>query len=110
MQIYINILGFVTYSKQTSLESCLLGLANANQPDFLTYSTAVLASLRLDVLLFAEMGMHAFTSMMGNYRLAPHQLVFWGHPISQGLHHVDYMISSEGFEENPSRMTKHALR
>lgn len=35
---------------------------------------------------------------MAMHRLAPIQMVFWGHPISQGLNSIDYFVSSDIYE------------
>jgi len=35
---------------------------------------------------------------MAMLRLAPIQMVFWGHPISQGLNSIDYFVSSDFYE------------
>jgi len=35
---------------------------------------------------------------MAMHRLAPIQMVFWGHPISQGLKSIDYFVSSDFYE------------
>ena len=59
--------------------------------------------------LLAIFGCHPFTFTylahalacryyLGFTRLAPVQMVFWGHPVSQGIPSIDYFISSDLFE------------
>jgi protein O-GlcNAc transferase len=53
------------------------------------------AEAKLDVLLYADIGMEGFAYTLAMSRLAPVQCVTWGHPITSGLNTVDYFISSE---------------
>ena len=57
-----------------------------------------IASLRLDVLVFCDIGMDTFSSFLAHSRLAPVQLAFWGHPMTTGLASIDYFISSPLYE------------
>lgn len=58
--------------------------------------------LHLDILVYPEVGMDAITMSFAARRLSPIQMVFWGHPVSQGLSTIDYFISSELFDvHNP---------
>jgi hypothetical protein len=36
--------------------------------------------------------------LLATQRLAPVQVVFWGHPVSQGLPSIDYFVSSDRYE------------
>ena len=59
---------------------------------------AIVVQHKPDVVIYPELGMDAFTYYFSFARLAPVQMVFWGHPISQGVASIDYFISSELFE------------
>lgn len=51
----------------------------------------------LDVAVFPELGMDAWTVFLSHHRLAPIQAVFWGHPITTGNSNIDFSISSRYF-------------
>ncbi len=53
-----------------------------------------IASLDLDVLIFADVGMDALTQTLCYSRMAPIQAVTWGHPDTTGSPAMDYFISS----------------
>lgn len=53
---------------------------------------------RLHVLVYLDMGMHAFLSALGGLRLAPVQCLTWGHPVTSGLPTMDYFLSSQLME------------
>ena len=57
-----------------------------------------IAGQRLDLLLYCDIGMEPMTYWLAFARLAPVQCVTWGHPVTTGLPHVDYFISSELIE------------
>jgi hypothetical protein len=60
------------------------------------------AALSLDVLIYPELGIDHQTLSFARQRLAATQAVFLGHPVSQGLQHMDYFISSVLFDvHNP---------
>ncbi|MBC8106212.1 MAG: tetratricopeptide repeat protein, partial [Anaerolineae bacterium] len=54
-----------------------------------------IAQLKLDVLIFADIGMEPFTATLAHSRFAPVQCVMWGHPITSGSRSIDYYISHE---------------
>lgn len=56
------------------------------------------AALKLDVLVYADVGMDALTTSLAHGRLSPVQVAFWGHPGTTGLSTMDYFISSDLFE------------
>jgi protein O-GlcNAc transferase len=56
------------------------------------------ASLALDVLLFADVGMNSLTYTLAHSRMAPVQCVTWGHPVTTGSASIDYFISSSLLE------------
>lgn len=53
---------------------------------------------RLDVLVFAEIGLDPETTKTAALRLAPIQICGFGHPITSGLPTIDYFLSSEVME------------
>lgn len=52
----------------------------------------------LDVLVFADIGMHVQQHLLAAMRLAPCQAAFYGHPATTGLPSVDVFFSGEAFE------------
>lgn len=58
----------------------------------------LLASLELDVLLFADIGMDEHSFLLGFGRYARVQAVSWGHPNTTALGNIDYFISSNRIE------------
>ena len=52
----------------------------------------------LDVLLYPEIGMDPTTKELACLRLAPIQIVSWGHPETTGLPTIDYFFSGLAFE------------
>jgi predicted O-linked N-acetylglucosamine transferase (SPINDLY family) len=57
----------------------------------------------LDVLIYPEIGMDPTTLRLASLRLAPIQMVAWGHPMTTGLPTVDYYLSAEDFEPEDAR-------
>jgi predicted O-linked N-acetylglucosamine transferase (SPINDLY family) len=57
-----------------------------------------IAAAGLDVLLFADIGMHPLTYFLAFSRLAPIQLVTWGHSVTSGIDTLDYYVSAESVE------------
>jgi len=53
---------------------------------------------KLDVLIYAEIGMDPLSLQLASTRLAPVQAVTWGHPETSGLSTIDYYLSAEDFE------------
>lgn len=53
---------------------------------------------QLDVLFFADIGMHPLTYYLAYSRLAPIQVSAWGHPVTSGLATIDYFVSALGVE------------
>jgi protein O-GlcNAc transferase len=52
----------------------------------------------IEVLIYPEIGMDTVTLQLASLRLAPHQIVAWGHPETSGLPTIDYFVSAEAFE------------
>lgn len=57
-----------------------------------------IAELHLDILIYLDIGMESLSYFLALNRLARHQLVLPGHPISTGLPDMDYFISSAALE------------
>jgi predicted O-linked N-acetylglucosamine transferase (SPINDLY family) len=55
--------------------------------------------LALDVLLYPEIGMCGFTSILAHTRLATTQAVTWGHSETSGIPTIDYYVSSKWYED-----------
>lgn len=53
---------------------------------------------QLDVLIYPEIGMDVTTLRLAALRLAPSQMVGWGHPITSGLPTMDVYLSAAAFE------------
>ncbi|KAJ1447418.1 hypothetical protein M885DRAFT_193267 [Pelagophyceae sp. CCMP2097] len=60
----------------------------------------------LDILVFADLGMETAVFSWACARLAPVQILFWGHPHTSGLGNtIDYFVSNDDFEPRlPSLM------
>jgi len=52
----------------------------------------------IDVLAYPEIGMDQRTLQLASMRLAPLQMVAWGHPETSGLPTIDYYLSAAAFE------------
>ena len=57
-----------------------------------------IAALEADIVFYPEIGMHPFIYQLGFARLAPVQVVAWGHPDTTGLPEIDYYLSTAAFE------------
>jgi len=67
-------------------------------PTLLPAAQQAIGDARLDVLVFADIGMEPLTYFLGFARLAPVQIAFYGHPDTTGLPNIDYFLSHEGCE------------
>ncbi|MBI1757598.1 MAG: YkgJ family cysteine cluster protein [Fimbriimonas ginsengisoli] len=54
--------------------------------------------LKLDALIFTDIGMAGPNYQFGSMRLAPVQCTAWGHPVTSGLPTIDYYLSSDLME------------
>ena len=59
---------------------------------------AAITAAKLDVLVFADIGMHPTTYFLALGRLAPIQVAWWGHSETSGVDTVDYYLSADGVE------------
>lgn len=57
-----------------------------------------LAEMRLDILVFADIGMDSLATSLAFSRFAPIQASTWGHPMTSGSSMIDYFISSPDLE------------
>ena len=80
-------------------------------PTLTAWSQAIHAQ-GIEVLLYPEIGMHPLTTQLANLRLAPVQMVTWGHPEPSGLPSIDYYLSAELFEtaESDQAYTERLIR
>lgn len=54
--------------------------------------------LKVDVLIYPEIGMDPTTLRLASLRLARHQIAAWGHPETSGLPTIDHYLSAELLE------------
>jgi predicted O-linked N-acetylglucosamine transferase (SPINDLY family) len=54
----------------------------------------------IEVIIYPEIGMDQITVQLANLRLAPLQLVSWGHPETTGIPTIDYYLSAKLFEDS----------
>jgi predicted O-linked N-acetylglucosamine transferase (SPINDLY family) len=56
-----------------------------------------------DVIFYPELAMDSTSLFCASQRLAPLQLVSWGHPITSGFNSIDFFISGDLFEYSGSQ-------
>jgi len=95
-EIHIFYLG-TRVDSQTQLAQSLATSFTQNLVSLEDWASCIL-NAQIDALLFPEIGMHGLTTQIANLRLAPLQLVAWGHPETTGIANIDYFISSELLE------------
>lgn len=66
--------------------------------EYVEASRKVVADAGLDVLVFADIGMHPATYFLSFWRLAPVQITTWGHSETSGIDTIDYYLSAQGVE------------
>jgi predicted O-linked N-acetylglucosamine transferase (SPINDLY family) len=66
--------------------------------DGLAAQQAAIAAEKLDVLFYPDIGMAPASYFLAFARLAPVQVVSWGHPDTTGLETIDYFISAASIE------------
>lgn len=67
-------------------------------PDFGLAHVGMLRELELDVLIYPDYGMEPRLQLIAPLRLAPVQCNMGGHPVTSGLRHMDYFLSSDLME------------
>src|SRR4051812_39036092 len=67
-------------------------------PGDIDRARAAIDAAELDILLFADIGMHPVTTYLALWRMAPLQLTTWGHSVTSGIDTVDYYVSADAIE------------
>ena len=75
--------------------------------DDLSSIRGAIAQEELDILFYPSIGMDSLNYFLAFSRLAPIQIMTWGHPVTTGISNIDYFLSSrhlepEGSEEHYS--------
>jgi predicted O-linked N-acetylglucosamine transferase (SPINDLY family) len=55
-------------------------------------------NIKLDVLIFLEIGMEPLNQVLASFRLATVQCGTWGHPVTSGIPSVDFFLSADLME------------
>ncbi len=63
---------------------------------------ALIEAERLDVLIYCDFHLNAYTDALAHSRLAPVQATTWGHPGTSGHETIDYWVSCEDWEPEGS--------
>lgn len=81
-------------------------------PRGLAAQQQAVAAQQLDVLFYPDIGMSPESYFLAHGRLAPVQMVTWGHPDTTGLPCVDYFISADSIEPEGAEChyTEHLIR
>lgn len=58
----------------------------------------LIASQKLDILFYADIGMEPYTYFLAYSRLAPVQCTTWGHAVTTGIPNIDYYLTCDTFE------------
>lgn len=101
-EIHIFYLGTLVDS-QTQFAQSLASSFTQNLVSLEDWASCILNE-QIDALLFPEIGMHGLTTQIANLRLAPLQLVTWGHPETTGIPSIDYFISADLLEKPQSQL------
>uniref|UniRef100_A0A6C0H919 O-GlcNAc transferase C-terminal domain-containing protein n=1 Tax=viral metagenome TaxID=1070528 RepID=A0A6C0H919_9ZZZZ len=67
----------------------------------------MLEELKLDILIYCEIGMDPRAYFMAHMKLAKIQINTWGHSDTSGIDTIDYFISSKYYELNYDESQKH---
>jgi len=67
-------------------------------PSNLARAQETIAEADLDLLLYTDIGLEPLSYFLAFARLAPVQLVTWGHPVTTGLDSLDGYLSADAFE------------
>ena len=62
-----------------------------------------IADLELDILFYPDIGMSPDTYSLAFARLAPIQMVSWGHPDTTGIDTLDYYLSADSIEASDAQ-------
>lgn len=110
--------GVMRYLPRTHFEVLALPIAMSDKPlspiiedsvDQVVFITLVhmnafnqLCSLKLDILVFADILSEPMTHFLAHSRVATTQIAFWGNPVTSGSVYIDYFVSAD-FMEHPFR-------
>ena len=72
-------------------------------PDTLTEQQQAVAAQHLDIVFYPDIGMTPSSYYLAFSRLAPVQLVSWGHPDTTGIDTIDYFLSAESLEPEDAK-------
>ena len=78
---------------------------NFNKATFIKISTKlseakkIIEDLKLDILVYCEIGMHPVYYFLAHMRLAKIQCNTWGHSDTSGINTIDYFITSSYYED-----------
>jgi protein O-GlcNAc transferase len=53
---------------------------------------------KIDILIYLDIGMSRYNTILSNYRIAKIQMSLMGHPVTSGSKEIDYFITSELME------------
>jgi protein O-GlcNAc transferase len=59
---------------------------------------AAIAAFAPDIVVYLDVGMEALGQVLASYRLAPRQLVLWGHPLTSGHASIDEFVVGDEME------------
>jgi len=65
----------------------------------LSEAKQIIEDLKLDILVYCEIGMHPVFYFLAHMRLAKIQFNTWGHSDSSGISTIDYFITSSYYED-----------
>ena len=76
----------------TTIYEHLLGDHFIRLPMNYTSVIQYISKQTLDILIYTDLGMHSFPSLLAHSRLARYQLAWWGHPVTSGIDTIDYYL------------------
>ena len=76
----------------TTIYERLLGDHFVRLPMNYTSVIQYISKQTLDILIYTDLGMHSFPSLLAHSRLARYQLAWWGHPVTSGIDTIDYYL------------------
>jgi hypothetical protein len=63
----------------------------------------ILTGLKLDILVYCEIGMCSTSYFLAHMKLAKIQLNTWGHSDTSGIDNIDYFVSSKLYEDSSAQ-------
>ena len=94
--IHIFFLG-KDFDQETKIAKSYATSFTQDKTSLLDWSNSIIEK-NIEVLIYPEIGMQQLTTQLASMRLAPVQVVTWGHPETSGLPSIDYYLSSQLFE------------